>query len=71
MQALVPVFEPSDVQEAKDLIKYAFEFSERFRSLVIYRTTTRLNHSRGDLKLGPINKLDREYGFGITKVNEW
>jgi indolepyruvate ferredoxin oxidoreductase alpha subunit len=61
--ALVPVFEPSTPQEAKDMIKYAFEFSEKFQSVVLFRTTTRLNHGRGDVMLGEIQKIDREYNF--------
>ena len=63
LHALVPVFEPSNPQEAKDLMKYAFDFSEEFQTLVLFRTTTRLNHGRGDVLLGEIKEIDREYGF--------
>jgi indolepyruvate ferredoxin oxidoreductase alpha subunit len=63
LHALVPVFEPSSPQEAKDMIKYAFDFSEQFQSLVLFRTTTRLNHGRGDVILGDIKKVTREYSF--------
>ncbi len=63
LHALVPVFEPSTPQEAKDMIKYAFEFSEQFQTLVLFRTTTRLNHGRGDVVLGEITKINREYSF--------
>ncbi|MFX1427408.1 MAG: indolepyruvate ferredoxin oxidoreductase subunit alpha, partial [Promethearchaeota archaeon] len=63
IHALVPVFEPSTPQEAKDLIKYAFDFSEKFQSIVLFRTTTRLNHGRGDVVLGEIEEIDRDYGF--------
>ncbi len=62
--ALCPVFEAINIQEAKDVIKYAYEFSEQFETLVMMRTTTRLNHARGDLTLGEIqNFQDREYEF--------
>jgi indolepyruvate ferredoxin oxidoreductase alpha subunit len=61
--ALVPVFEPSTPQEAKDLIKYAFDFSEQYQTIVLFRTTTRLNHGRGDVVLGDIKTLNRDYGF--------
>jgi len=61
--ALVPVFEPSTPQEAKDMLKYAFNFSEQYQSLVLFRTTTRLNHGRGDVSLGNIKKIDRDYSF--------
>ena len=63
LHALVPVFEPSSPQEAKNMMRYAFEFSERFQSLVLYRTTTRLNHGRGDVQLGNIMKVERDYSF--------
>lgn len=64
LHALCPVFEAINIQEAKDVIKYAFDFSEEFQSLVMMRTTTRLNHARGDLILGEINKIeDRKYNF--------
>jgi indolepyruvate ferredoxin oxidoreductase alpha subunit len=63
LHALVPIFEPSNPQEAKDLVKYAFDFSEDFQTLVLFRTTTRLNHGRGDVLLGEIKEINREYGF--------
>ena len=63
LHALIPVFEPSTAQEAKDLIKYAFEFSEEHHTIVLFRTTTRLNHGRGDVMLGEIQNIDRPYGF--------
>jgi len=49
--AMVPVLEPSDSQEAKDFMKYAFELSEKYDTPVIVRTTTRLSHSQGPVTL--------------------
>jgi len=49
--ALVPVLEPSDSQEAKDFMKYAFDISEKYDTPVILRTTTRLSHSQGPVIL--------------------
>ena len=49
--AMVPVLEPSDSQEAKDFMKYAFELSEKYDTPVILRTTTRLAHSQGVVSL--------------------
>ncbi len=64
IHALVPVFEPSTPHEAKEMMKYAFEFSEENQTIVLFRTTTRLNHGRGDVTLGEILKFeDRDYGF--------
>ncbi len=44
--AKVPLLEPSDSQEAKDLLVEAFAISERFDTPVLFRTTTRLAHSK-------------------------
>jgi indolepyruvate ferredoxin oxidoreductase alpha subunit len=50
----LPLVEPSSIQEAKDLIGYAFDLSEKLNEPVIFRTTTRINHSSGVVELGPI-----------------
>ena len=44
--AKVPVLEPSDSQEAYDLMRYAFDISEEFDTPVLLRTTTRVSHSK-------------------------
>lgn len=49
--ANVPVLEPSDSQEAKDFVKFAYELSEKYDTPVIVRTTTRLAHSQGTVTL--------------------
>ena len=50
--AAVPVLEPSDAQEARDLTRLAFEISERFDTPVIVRGTTRLSHTRSPVAVG-------------------
>lgn len=52
----LPVLEPASVEEAKELVGYAFEISETLKLPVIMRTTTRINHSNGIVTLGPINE---------------
>lgn len=42
--AKVPLFEPSDSQEALDMLKTAFEVSAMFDTLVILRPVTRVSH---------------------------
>ncbi|MCP3923142.1 MAG: indolepyruvate ferredoxin oxidoreductase subunit alpha [Desulfobacterales bacterium] len=39
------VLEPSTVEEAKEMMTYAFDLSEELGEPVIFRTTTRINHS--------------------------
>ncbi len=43
----LPVLEPSSVEEAHEMVRYAFELSEKVREPVLFRTTTRINHSTG------------------------
>ncbi|MDD4334884.1 MAG: indolepyruvate ferredoxin oxidoreductase subunit alpha [Desulfotomaculaceae bacterium] len=50
--AMVPVLEPSSVEEAKDMTRLAFELSERIKGPVLLRSVTRIAHSRGLVKLG-------------------
>lgn len=45
--AKVPLLEPATSQEAKDMMKKAYEISEEFNTLVMMRLTTRLCHSKG------------------------
>jgi indolepyruvate ferredoxin oxidoreductase alpha subunit len=52
----LPMVEPSSVEEAKELVPYAFELSEKLKEPVIFRTTTRINHSTGIIRLGAISK---------------
>ncbi len=52
--ANVPMFEPSDASESKEMLKAAFEMSEEFQTPVILRTVTRIAHSRADIPLNPI-----------------
>ena len=52
----LPVVEPSSVEEAKDMVAYAFDLSEKLQEPVIYRTTTRINHSTAVVTLGKIKK---------------
>jgi indolepyruvate ferredoxin oxidoreductase alpha subunit len=49
--ALVPCFEPSNQQEAYEMIFDAFEISEKYRLPVLFRITTRLAHSRASVLL--------------------
>lgn len=56
--AQIPVLEPSDSQEAKDFMKFAFEMSETYDTPVIVRTTTRIAHSQGMVALEDRNEVE-------------
>lgn len=61
--ALVPCFDPSTPQEAKDMVPYAFEFSEKFEIPVILRPTTRISHGKSDIALGEIFQKKKNPNF--------
>ena len=48
--AKVPALEPSDSQEAYELMAYAFDISESFDTPVLVRMTTRISHSKSVVK---------------------
>jgi indolepyruvate ferredoxin oxidoreductase alpha subunit len=50
--AHVPIFEPSDSQEAYEMTKLGFDFSEKFQVPVILRMTTRINHVKALVTVG-------------------
>ncbi|MBK5101527.1 MAG: indolepyruvate ferredoxin oxidoreductase subunit alpha [Desulfobacteraceae bacterium] len=50
----LPMLEPTSTQEMKDLTVLAFDLSEELELPVIIRTTTRLNHIRGAVRLGEL-----------------
>ncbi len=44
MFSKVPVFDPSSVSEAYEMIREAFEFSHKYQTPVFFRATTRIDH---------------------------
>ena len=49
--AKVPLLEPTDSQEALEMTKLAFEMSNKFDTLILLRTTTRISHGRGVVEI--------------------
>jgi indolepyruvate ferredoxin oxidoreductase alpha subunit len=52
----VPVFEPSDSQEAYDFVRAAFAASEKWDTPCLIRSTTRVSHSRSRVVTGDVQK---------------
>lgn len=72
VSANIPMLEPANVQEAKDMVPYALELSEAIGQMVLIRVTTRICHGRGGVELGelperrefkPIGEWDRMVGI--------
>ncbi|HIE54900.1 MAG TPA: hypothetical protein EYP90_06940, partial [Chromatiaceae bacterium] len=51
---MIPMFEPSSQQEAYDMVFHGFELSEKYKTPVMLRLTTRLAHSRAGVAQRPI-----------------
>jgi len=65
----LPMFEPSSIQDAKDMVAEAFEISEKLQQPVIFRTTTRINHSSGIVSLGKIKPRVTKGKFNKDPLN--
>lgn len=59
----LPMLEPINVQEMKDFTSLAFDLSEELELPVILRTTTRLNHIRGGVKIGELRPIKSKSTF--------
>ena len=49
--AMIPILEPSNQQEAYDVMSYAFDLSEEVKLPVLLRMVTRLSHSRAGIEI--------------------
>ena len=66
--ARVPMVEPADSQECKDFVRVACEISEMFDTPVLFRTTTRVNHSKTLVELGEREEVaTRPYARNVRK----
>lgn len=61
--AKVPVFDPSNPQEAREMAKLAMDISEEFRVPVILRPAIRVCHARQDLSWGSLKSNDKKAYF--------
>ena len=59
----IPLVEPGDFQEAKDMIPFLYGISEEFGTICIMRSVTRVAHARGNIRLGEIPKVEHKARF--------
>ena len=57
--AMLPVLEPSNQQEAYDMVHYGFDLSEKYQIPVMLRITTRLAHSRAGIARMPSREQNK------------
>jgi indolepyruvate ferredoxin oxidoreductase alpha subunit len=59
----LPMLEPANAQEMKEMALYAFELSEQLQLPVIVRSTTRVAHSRGVVEYGQMQPIKTKGEF--------
>ncbi len=59
----IPLLEPGDFQEAKDMTKWAFELSEQIKNIVMVRSVTRMSHASGNVWFGGLPEREAKAGF--------
>jgi indolepyruvate ferredoxin oxidoreductase alpha subunit len=61
--AKVPALDPSGPREARDMVKTAFELSEKYSIPVILRPAIRICHARQNITFRPVPELERPAAF--------
>lgn len=64
--AMIPILEPSNQQEAYDMMKYAYELSESLKLPILLRITTRMAHSRAAVTAADEAGLENTLHFPET-----
>ena len=63
----VPVFDPSSVEEAYDMIQEAFAFSEEWGTPVFFRATTRVDHGYESIEVKDPSEYEIHKAEGFVK----
>jgi indolepyruvate ferredoxin oxidoreductase, alpha subunit len=69
--AQVPVLEPSDSQEAYDIMDLAFELSEKYDTPVMLRSTTRVSHSKSVVKITGARSVESKPAVFTHNVSKY
>ena len=67
--ALIPTFEPSNQQEAYDMMEAAFDYSEQQCLPVLMRVTTRMAHSRAVVQVKDEARPENEMNYNAVAAN--
>ncbi|MDO5293874.1 MAG: indolepyruvate ferredoxin oxidoreductase subunit alpha [bacterium] len=67
--AKIPVFDPVNPVEAFEMIQTAFDYSEKYKTPVIFRSTTRVSHACASIEVGKLPALTKPEGF--IKDKRW
>ena len=68
--ARIPVFDPSSPEEAFEMVQDAFEYSEKYKTPVILRPTTRVDHAYASID-APDSFKAKEYEGFVKDSKKW
>ena len=67
--AMIPTFEPSNQQEAYDMMAVAFDYSEQQKLPVLMRVTTRMAHSRAVVECADVPRQQNDLNYNAEAKN--
>ncbi|MCP4752146.1 MAG: indolepyruvate ferredoxin oxidoreductase [Proteobacteria bacterium] len=62
----VPMLEPGDFQEAKEMTKWLYELSEALDGMVMLRMVAKISHTRGNVTLGELSTREQNAHFDLV-----
>ena len=68
--AMIPTFEPSNQQEAYDMMAVAYDYSEKMHLPVLMRVTTRMAHSRAVVNITETPREQNPLNYE-AKASDW
>lgn len=68
----IPMLEPGDFQEAKDMTTWLYELSEELDSLVMLRAVAKITHTRGNVTIGELTTTEQKAHFDfMPRIASW
>jgi len=64
----LPVVEPGNFQEAKDMTKWLFDLSEEIKGICMLRCVSKISHTRGNVRLGELPQKEQKACYDLSRV---
>lgn len=68
--AMIPILEPTNQQQAYDMMAFAFDYSEKTKLPILLRVTTRMAHSRAVVTIVDEPRKENELNYN-AKAEDW
>jgi len=62
----IPMLEPGDFQDAKDMVPWLFDLSEELDCLVMLRVVAKISHTRGNVTIGELSTRENRAHFDFV-----